>query len=295
MLTTPLMAERNKLYLEATTSAATMGGGTSANRQKAPFSYYRQLEASYVQRGHLRSEHAPQDVPWDRATLAENFIQIALYNEYNNRNGGFSSSKTESVLRRWEKPVRISTVYGKGVSPERRQAFSREISRTVQTLRSATGHSISRSNDKPNLLVLVVGEKERQNLKPFLTQKLPDISPQGLRAIINMPKNVMCMVLARPYSDLRHGYKGAVVVVRAEHSQRMRKSCIQEELAQSMGLPNDSPMARPSIFNDNEEFGVLTNHDLALLRMLYDDRLRPGMTIEQVKPLLPALTKAALH
>ena len=56
---------------------------------------------------------------------------------------------------------------------------------------------------------------------------------------------------------------------------------IHEELAQGLGLPNDSPAARPSVFNDDEEFGLLTTHDEMLLRMLYDDRMQPGMTADQ--------------
>ena len=46
-----------------------------------------------------------------------------------------------------------------------------------------------------------------------------------------------------------------------------------------MGLANDSPDARPSVFNDDEEFAFLTRHDELLLKMLYDPRLRPGMVL----------------
>ena len=66
-------------------------------------------------------------------------------------------------------------------------------------------------------------------------------------------------------------------------------SCVHEEMAQAMGLPNDSPEARPSLFNDDLEFALLTEHDAILLRMLYDPRLRPGMTAAEVRPLLPAI------
>ena len=57
----------------------------------------------------------------------------------------------------------------------------------------------------------------------------------------------------------------------------LRLSCIHEEIAQGLGLSNDSPAARPSVFNDDEEFGLLTTHDEFLLRILYDPRMRPGM------------------
>ncbi|MCQ8205510.1 DUF2927 domain-containing protein, partial [Vibrio parahaemolyticus] len=72
-----------------------------------------------------------------------------------------------------------------------------------------------------------------------------------------------------------------------------RLSCVHEEMAQAMGLPNDSPDARPSLFNDDLEFALLTDHDAVLLRMLYDPRLRPGMTAAQARPLLPAIARDA--
>jgi hypothetical protein len=69
----------------------------------------------------------------------------------------------------------------------------------------------------------------------------------------------------------------------------MRQSCVQEELAQGLGLANDSPRARPSIFNDDEEFATLTRMDELLLRILYDRRLRPGMTEEEARPIVEVI------
>ena len=66
----------------------------------------------------------------------------------------------------------------------------------------------------------------------------------------------------------------------------MRRSCVHEEVAQGLGLPNDNPAARPSIFNDDEEFALLTDHDELLLRILYDDRLAPGATAEDAAPMI---------
>ncbi len=66
-------------------------------------------------------------------------------------------------------------------------------------------------------------------------------------------------------------------------------------MAQAMGLPNDSDRAQPSIFNDNEEYGVLTLHDRALLGMLYDPRLKPGMTLPEVRRLAPQVAASAIQ
>ena len=85
------------------------------------------------------------------------------------------------------------------------------------------------------------------------------------------------------------GYVQAVAVVRAELPDALRLSCYHEELAQGLGLANDSPRARPSIFNDDEEFAWLTKMDEKLLRILYDPRLRPGMTEAEAGPLVETI------
>jgi len=84
-----------------------------------------------------------------------------------------------------------------------------------------------------------------------------------------------------------------IVLIRAEHPPLTRLSCVNEEMAQAMGLPNDSRAARPSLFNGDLEFALLTEHDAVLLRMLYDPRLRPGMSVDEVRPLLPAIAETA--
>ncbi len=74
----------------------------------------------------------------------------------------------------------------------------------------------------------------------------------------------------------------------------MRSACIHEELAQGMGLANDSPGARPSIFNDDEEFALLTTHDELLLRMLYDTRLQTGMEPSVAAPIARQIAREYL-
>ncbi|MDJ0950327.1 MAG: DUF2927 domain-containing protein [Alphaproteobacteria bacterium] len=62
--------------------------------------------------------------------------------------------------------------------------------------------------------------------------------------------------------------------------------CIVEETSQAMGLPNDSDDVNPSIFNDSSPLSDLTEHDIMLLKMLYDPRMTPGM--RQVEALAMA-------
>ncbi len=64
-----------------------------------------------------------------------------------------------------------------------------------------------------------------------------------------------------------------------------REACYHEEIIQALGLHNDHPLVRPSIFNDDDEFALLTEHDERLLQMLFDPRLAPGMPAEEAMPI----------
>jgi hypothetical protein len=78
----------------------------------------------------------------------------------------------------------------------------------------------------------------------------------------------------------------AFIFIGDEVTGLSRLSCIEEEIIQSLGLRNDDPRVRPSIFNDDDEFALLTQHDEYLLRILYDKRLRPGMRSDEARPIV---------
>jgi hypothetical protein len=63
--------------------------------------------------------------------------------------------------------------------------------------------------------------------------------------------------------------------------------CIFEELLQALGPINDDNSVPWSMFNDNVQMGFFDVYDQYILNILYDPRLRPGMTRRQVEALLP--------
>ena len=283
----------------AATPAAVSQEVASARRASAPPSSalvarYRALEARLVSEGRLRTDRDARSVPWDQASLARDFVRIALSSEYRAHGGRFAADASPDVLRRWAVPVRIGVVFGPNLPHAERRRTLAEVDEVARRLSRATGHPVALTSRSPNLHVLVASEDELPRLGPFLDRIAPGLSRAGRRAILAMAPDTLCLALARPGPSPEAGYRDAVVVVRAEHSARMRRSCVEEELAQAMGLPGDSPRARPSIFNDDEEFGVLTRHDEALLAMLYDPRLRPGMGVAEAAPLLPAVAADAM-
>jgi len=247
------------------------------------------VEATLLSRGLLRTDGGGPDTPFNDRQLAENFIRIALYDEYVLRGGSFVAQNTPSRLRRWEQPVRMAVEFGAGVPEAQRARDRAELRAYAAQLSRASGHPI-RMADGPgaNYHVLILNEDERRAYGSRLQQIVPGIDPVSISTILDLPESTFCVVFAFS-SGQSSAYTRAVAVIRAEHPDKMRLSCIHEEVAQGLGLANDSPSARPSIFNDDEEFALLTRHDELLLKMLYDKRLRPGMTPEQARPIVETM------
>jgi hypothetical protein len=261
-------------------------------KSAAAAAYFAQTQQTLLANGLLRTD-AGSDVPYTDRMLAENFMRIALFDEYRRTSTGFVREETESRLRRWEAPVRIGLRFGASVSPERQATDRAKIASFVNRLALVTGHPIFMDDGAPNFVIHIVSEDEREALGPKIRAVLPNLSAGDVAGITHMPRTTYCLVYA-----LSEGNSGAYTrgfaVIRAEHPDLLRLSCVHEELTQGLGLPNDSPRARPSIFNDDEEFALLTDHDEQLLRILYSHELRPGMSAAEARPIVETLARRLL-
>lgn len=246
--------------------------------------YYKRLENDLLNRGLLRTDGGGPDTPFTDTQLTRNFVRIALFDEYISDANGLRAKPTESKLRRWEQPVRMSVQFGNSTGAEQRAKDRAEVTNFAQRLSRITGLPITQTDNDPNYFVLFLSENDRLESEDRLRQMVPGIAQSSVRAILALPRDQLCIVVA--FSEPgRSEYTKAVAVIRDEHPDLLRKSCIHEELAQGLGLANDSPAARPSIFNDDEEFGLLTSHDELLLKMLYDRRFSSGMDAAQAGPI----------
>lgn len=253
--------------------------------------HFRKVEADLVSRGLLRTDGGGPDTPWGPRELAETFVRIALYDEYVSMGGRLIAQETPSRLRRWQGPVRIDLRFGPSV-PETQKARDRAaVGALAVRLGRATGLSVRVTDAQPNYWVYVVSEDERPALGREWAALFPGLDPRELDAATDMGLSTFCMVLA--ISDGSSPvYSGALAVVRSELPDLLRLSCLHEEIAQGLGLANDWPRARPSIFNDDEEFATLTTMDEQLLRMLYDPRLKPGMREPEARAVLGPVVAA---
>ena len=251
--------------------------------------YYRSIEARLVGQGRLRTDGGTTDAPVGPRTLATNFERIALFDEYQLRDGRFVAQQTPSRLRRWTSPVRVQSHFGPSIPAQRQSADNAVLSTYASRLARVTGHPIRAVRSGGNFHVLYLNRDELRGIGSYVRQLVPGIGDATVIQMENMPRSTFCAVFAFSESGSNTAYVNAIAIIRDEHPDLLRRSCVHEEVAQGLGLPNDSPAARPSIFNDDEEFALLTPHDEALLRMLYDPRLRVGMEPADARPVVQAL------
>lgn len=90
--------------------------------------------------------------------------------------------------------------------------------------------------------------------------------------------------------------RGRVVIGSDRLTASQRKHLIREEITQVMGLMNDSEKYPESIFYQGySETHTYAPLDRLLIRMLYSDALRPGMTLMDLDRVLPELYRTAFH
>ncbi|TBN41206.1 DUF2927 domain-containing protein [Paracoccus subflavus] len=282
-------AERNRAANAAATEALVKASSIS-NAQR---DFYARAETALREQGRLRQDRVPQDAPIDARTLARNFLNIALRDEYGPGGLQAGTGGTPAPLRRWGEPVRLQVEFGDSSDVATRRAYRVEVTQYAARLAAASGHPVSLTENGGNFVVMVLSDDERRAIGPRLAQLVPGIPPQDIVAMQQLDPDNFCTVFA--YS---HGaapvYSHAVALIRSELTPLLQTSCIHEELAQGMGLANDSPVARPSIFNDDEEFALLTHHDELLLAILYDERLQPGMTRAEAEPIVQQIAEELL-
>ena len=77
------------------------------------------------------------------------------------------------------------------------------------------------------------------------------------------------------------------VILTVDNGDFVFLDCAYEELLQSLGPINDTASVPWTMFNDNVSMGYFDIYDQYLLNLLYDPRIKAGMTVAEVKAVLP--------
>ncbi|MEL6574796.1 MAG: DUF2927 domain-containing protein [Pseudomonadota bacterium] len=254
---------------------------------------YAAYEATLRAVGDLRTDVAPPDAPFTNDDLVRNFSRVALRHEVDIERPGSDDNAATNPLQRWEQPIRYRLV-GQGVT----MADRLEVAAFLGRIGEITGRAVSAAPYPPeegpaltppsdagvNLMILITEPGERTAVSEALGQLHP-----ALRRSFDLWRrsaSVVCAATNLVAEQDSHAIVFGMIMLGSEVGGLLRRSCLHEEITQALGLGNDHPEVRPSIFNDDEEFALLTRHDEWLLRVLYDPRLRPGMTEQEAMPIV---------
>ncbi|MEM9196316.1 MAG: DUF2927 domain-containing protein [Pseudomonadota bacterium] len=256
--------------------------------------YYARLETDLRAAGFMRTDRAPQDARFSNADLAQNFERIALYSEYDRAEDRFVRRRTPSVLSKWTDPVRIRFIFGNSVTASQRRQDRRDVSTLSTRLSSLTGLGISMVTEQTpapnaNFVLIFADRAERAEIAQDIRIANPQADPAFIASLRDSTPQEICYVNTFRDPDHPGRIVFAVAVIKSETRGLMRLSCLHEEISQAFGLGNDDMRVRPSIFNDDEEFALLTEHDEYLLRVLYHPALSPGMSQSEVRARLPGI------
>ena len=253
--------------------------------------YYAGVQQSLLSQGLLRTDGGGADTPMTATMLAQNFLRIAMYEEHNS-----TGARGTAPLRltRWATPVRVGLHFGASVTADRQATDRARIASYLARLSRLTGRSIALAGSNTNFTIAITSADERRALGPLIMASLPQIGPAQVASVTNLARSTYCLVWTQSHAD-NGQYEHAFIYIPAEHPDLMRLACMHEEIAQGLGLPNDVGTARPSIFNDDEEFALLTRQDELLLRILYNPALSPGMTEAEARPIVENLARELLE
>ena len=240
--------------------------------------YWRKYQAMLTDKGLLRDERDPVDVPYTNKDLVRDFHAIMLQREYAKEGGDFIKNAAPRRLKKLDSEVRID-IRGGTVDPTDME----HIRDLMDRLNRVTGVSLVESAEDPTIRLMILTRQERLAFARHVSR-----SPRWDFIAKNVANDLGSAVCGTYYSRDRRDRNRVdyIVVIPAEVTGILRRSCIEEELGQTFGPGADFDEARPSIFNDDAEFALMTRHDEDLLRILYDPRLKAGMTAEEAMPVV---------
>jgi Protein of unknown function (DUF2927) len=222
----------------------------------------------------ISSRRASERVDFTDDEIKDGFFKIAFSAELQ------FDARVERI-RKFDEPVRIFVI-SKGL-PDRRS----EIAAVVADIRSRVSHldvAVTNDREAANFVVRLVAERD-------LGRTIRSLYGSGRAKRIQQSLDPQC--LSGIGKDERFRIRRAEVILPVDAGEFTFYDCAYEELLQALGAINDDGSVPWTMFNDDVQMGFFDVYDQYLLNILYDPRIRPGMTKEQVDQILPDVLAAA--
>jgi Protein of unknown function (DUF2927) len=199
--------------------------------------------------------------------IIEGFLKTAFGAEYH------LAGKVDRI-RKYDAPVRV---FADGTRADRKAQLAKivaDIATRIQHLDIA----MAASSEDANVLVKLVRDRD---LYRTITTFYGSERAREIRASLDP----QCLSGFRKNEKFEIEHSDVILTV--DNGDFIFFDCAYEELLQSLGPINDTSSVPWTMFNDDVSMGFFDIYDQYILNLLYDPRIKPGMTVQEVKALLP--------
>jgi hypothetical protein len=182
-------------------------------------------------------------------------------------------------IRRFNRPIRARIIGGGSI--DRRIAMSRVIETYARAVPSL--QLIESMAGDADIEIRLIDEK---NFKSALQEAF---GAKIARTFVART-DPQCMTSVKSTADGAIVHSVSFIIV--DKGDDVFFDCAYHELLHAFGLSNHDQHNPWTTLNQKRMVGYLTIYDRALLTLLYDERLTPGMTAREVRAVLPAVIAA---
>jgi len=204
------------------------------------------------------------------AEIIDGFFKVTFGAEYD------LGGRTDRI-RKYDGPIRVYVQ--NRARPDRRS----DVAKVVADIRAHVKDldiAITDRRDRANVMVRLVRDS---NLRRAIRQAFGRAQARRIQRSLEP----QCLSGFRKDDDYR--IQDSNVILVADAGDFIFYDCAYEELLQSLGPINDDETVPWTMFNDEVQMGFFDIYDQYILNILYDPRIQPGMTRDQVRALLPEI------
>lgn len=204
------------------------------------------------------------------AQIIDGFLRITFGAE-------FHTGGQIDRIRKFDGPVRVHVV--NRASPDRTRQIAEivaDIGRRIEPLDIA----LTNEPETANLVVTLVNDRD-------LTRTIR--SQYGRARARSIQRSLEPQCLSGFRKDETFRILQASVILVADAGDFVFYDCAYEELLQALGPINDDHAVPWTMFNDDVQMGFFDVYDQYLMNILYDRRVRPGMTRADALALVPQI------
>jgi hypothetical protein len=216
----------------------------------------------------ITARRSSERIGFSNEEISDGFFKVAFGAELRLTGG-------DDHIRKFEAPVRVFV-------DNRAQADrSAMIAKVVADIAEHVGEldiAVTQDRRAANIVVTLVRHRD---LKPTIR------AFYGAERARQIEQQLNPECLSGFAEDRQHRIQRAEVILAADGSDFRFYDCAYEELLQSLGPINDDRSVPWTMFNDDVQMGFFDLYDQYLLNILYDARVRPGMSRDEVKAVLP--------